>query len=173
MSDTPLPAALRPLALLNHWLGRGIAWLTLVMMLAMCAVVVMRYALGANSIALQESITYLHGMVFMLGMAYTWQQDEHVRVDIFYRNWSVQRQALVNLLGTLLFVIPLTIFLLVVSWDYVANSWAIRESSAESSGLPFIWLLKTLLLLMPALLLLQAIVELARSASQLRRGAQP
>ena len=106
----------------------------------------------------------------MLGAAYTLQQDEHVRVDIFYRSMSPRRQAWVNALGVLIFVLPLCAFLLVESWSYVSAAWRIREISRDTGGLPYpaIPLLKSMLLAMPVLLLLQGLAMLLRSIITIR-----
>jgi TRAP-type mannitol/chloroaromatic compound transport system permease small subunit len=127
-------------------------------------VVVTRYFLSVGSIALQESVTYLHCMIFMLGLAFTLKNDAHVRVDIFYRNFSLRTQALVNLAGTLLFLMPVCGLLVFTSWDYVLASWAIGETSVENNGLPFVYGLKILMLLMPATLILQGSAEIIRNA---------
>jgi TRAP-type mannitol/chloroaromatic compound transport system permease small subunit len=144
--------------------GRAISWLTMLMVALVVAVVVMRYFLEMGSIAMQESITYIHAMVFMMGIAFTLKRGGHVRVDIFYRAFSVRKKALVDLLGGVLFLIPVALLILATSWDYVVASWAIAETSAENNGLPFIYLLKTLMLIMPSTLLLQGIAEILKSA---------
>jgi len=143
--------------------GRCVAWLTLLLVITTCVVVVMRYVLGGGSIAVQESMTYMHASLFMLAMAYTLKRGGHVRVDIFYRNYSLRTQALVDVLGTLLCLLPLSILILVMSWDYVTNSWAIREVSSEGAGIKGVYLLKTLLLIMPATLVIQGIAELLKN----------
>ena len=143
--------------------GRFISWATVTMVILVVLVVITRYFLGLGSIALQESVTYLHCLVFMMGIAFTLKHDGHVRVDIFYRRFSPKRKALVNLIGGLLFLIPFCLLIFFTSWDYVLASWVIRETSAENNGLPFIYLLKTLMLLMPATLVLQGIAEIIRS----------
>ena len=143
--------------------GRTIAWLTVAMVVMVMTVVVTRYFLSVGSIALQESVTYLHCMIFMLGLAFTLKHDGHVRVDIFYRDFSAKTQAAVNLGGAVLFLMPVCVLLLVTSWDYVLASWAIGETSAENNGLPFVYLLKTLMLLMPMTLILQGIAEMLRN----------
>lgn len=148
---------------LTEIIGRVISWLTLIMVFLVVTVVVMRYFLEMGSIALQELVTYIHAMVFMLGIAFTLKRGGHVRVDIFYRDFPAQRKALVDLLGGLFFLIPVTLLIFVTSWDYVAASWAITETSAENNGLPFIYLLKTLMLIMPGMLLLQGIAEVLKS----------
>ena len=143
--------------------GRTIAWLTVIMVALVVTVVITRYFLTIGSIALQESVTYLHCMIFMLGLGYTLQHDGHVRVDIFYRHFSDRKKALINFLGGVFFLTPASLLLFFSSWDYVVASWAISETSAENNGLPFIYLLKTLMLLMPVTLLLQGIAEIVRS----------
>lgn len=143
--------------------GRFISWATVTMVILVVLVVITRYFLGLGSIALQESVTYLHCLVFMMGFAVTLKHDGHVRVDIFYRGFSPRFKAIVNLIGGLLFLIPFCLLIFFTSWDYVLASWVIRETSAENNGLPFIYLLKTLMLLMPATLVLQGIAEIIRS----------
>lgn len=104
----------------------------------------------------------------MLGAAFTLQQGEHVRVDIFYRNYTPRRKAIVDTAGTLLFLLPLCVYLLFSSFDFVANSWAIREASVESAGLPAVYLLKTLIPVMAVLLIVQAIAELTKNVKLIR-----
>lgn len=148
---------------LAEWTGRLVAWLTLAMVLVTCAVVLLRYAFNLGWIALQESITYLHAMVFMLGAAYTLRHDGHVRVDIFYRRLSPRGQAWVDLLGALLLLLPVCLFILWVSWDYVAASWSLREGSRDAGGLPLVYLLKSVIPLMALLLLVQGTGQALRS----------
>jgi TRAP-type mannitol/chloroaromatic compound transport system permease small subunit len=144
--------------------GRSIAWLTLGMVLITFAVVVLRYGLQLGSIALQESVTYLHAIVFMLGAAYTLKHDSHVRVDIFYQKASPLTRAWTNLLGTLLLLFPTCGFIFASSLDYVASSWSIQESSRETGGLDGVFLLKTVIPVMAVLLLLQGSSLVLRSA---------
>ena len=151
------------IARMTDFLGRAVSWLTVVMVAAVLIVVVTRYFLQVGSIALQESVTYLHATVFLLGIAYTLKQGGHVRVDIFYRQFSPRRKALVDFCGGVFFLIPVSVLIFYSSWDYVMASWAIGETSAENNGLPFIYLLKTLMILMPATLLLQGVAEILKS----------
>ena len=97
---------------------------------------------------------YLHGMVFLLGIAFALKQNAHVRVDIIYQKASRRTQAKIDLLGTLLFLFPVAAFIGWMSIDFVAFSWRVGEGSAEPGGLPGVYLLKTLLPLMAILLLL-------------------
>ncbi|TQV82742.1 TRAP transporter small permease subunit [Exilibacterium tricleocarpae] len=133
------------------------------MMIITCIVVTMRYGFGLGSIALQESVTYLHACVFLLGAAFTLKRDGHVRVDIFYRRFSARGRAWVDSLGTLVFLLPVCGFLLAASWDFVATSWAIREVSPDPGGIPAVFVLKTLLPLAAVTLALQGLAEIARN----------
>jgi TRAP-type mannitol/chloroaromatic compound transport system permease small subunit len=145
-----------------------VAWLTLTMVLVTVCVVTLRYGFDAGRVWLQESVSWQHAAVFLLAAAWTLQGDGHVRVDIFYREAGARRQAWVNVAGTLLFLIPFCLFFAGVSWDYVAASWSLREGSREAGGLPALYLLKSLLIAMPVLLLLQAIEDLRRDVATLR-----
>ena len=142
---------------LNEFVGRSIAWLVSAMVVITFLIVVMRYGFNFGTIAVQESVIYLHSIVFMLAIAYTYKHNAHVRVDIFYANFSERRKAWVDLLGTLLLLIPLCLYLIFASWDYASKSWLLLEGSREAGGLPLVFILKSLIPLMPILLLLQAI----------------
>lgn len=151
--------------------GKAAAWLTVFMVIVTFVVVVMRYVFDAGLIWLQESVTWMHAVVFMLGAAYTLQQEDHVRVDVFYRDMTPRRRALIDLVGVVVFLFPLCFFLGWKSFDFVAASWALREASMESGGLPYplIPLLKSVLVLMPAALALQGVSLLLRSLRALRQ----
>ncbi len=152
--------------------GRVTAWLTLAMVLLTTIIVVMRYVFDAGQIWMQESVTWMHAAVFMIGAAYTLLHEEHVRVDIFYRSMGARGRALVDFLGVLLFLLPLCGFLAWMAWDFAAVSWSIRESSREPGGLPYpmIPLLKSMVVLMPALVALQGASLLLRSLRIIRSG---
>jgi len=151
--------------------GVLVSWLTLVMILLTVVIVVMRYVFDAGLVWMQEALTWMHAAVFMLGAAYTLQRDEHVRVDIFYRGMDERRRAMVDAAGVLLFLLPLCGFVLVEAWPYVSASWAIKEISRDTGGLPYpaIPLLKSVLLVMPMLVGLQGIALLIRSLLRLRK----
>jgi len=152
--------------------GKASAWLTLFMVIVTFVIVVMRYVFDAGLIWLQESVIWMHAVVFMMGAAYTLQHEDHVRVDVFYRTMSVRRRAWIDLLGVIIFLFPLCAFLAWKSFDFVAASWGLHEASRESGGLPYplIPLLKTVLLLMPIALALQGSSLLLRSLKTLRQG---
>jgi len=151
-------------------LGKASAWLTLFMVLVTFVVVVLRYIFDAGLIWLQESVVWMHGFVFMVGAAYTLQQEEHVRVDIFYREMSPKRRAWVDLFGVTVFLLPLCALLGWKALDYVAVSWQLQEASRESGGLPYplIPLLKSILVVMPITVGLQGVALLSRCVRTLR-----
>lgn len=160
----------RLLDALSTKIGHAISWLTLLMVLVTFVIVVLRYVFQMGLIWLQESLTWMHAVVFMLGAAYTLQQEEHVRVDIFYRKMSEKQRGWVNLLGVLIFIFPMCAFFVYTSLDYVAASWSIREVSRNSGGLPypFVPLLKSVLLIMPVAVAIQGVSLLLRSAKIIR-----
>ena len=140
---------------LTALIGRSVMWCALFMVLVQVAVVLMRYVLGAGSIWLSESIIYAHATLFMLAAAWTLQIGGHVRVDIFYADASPRTKAMVDLRGTLFLLLPFVIALGLLSIPYIARSWAILERSREASGLPLVFVLKTLIPAFAALLALQ------------------
>jgi TRAP-type mannitol/chloroaromatic compound transport system permease small subunit len=148
---------------LNEGIGRAVSWLTLAMVLITFLIVLLRYLFDLGSIALQESVSYLHCMVFMLGISWTLKNNGHVRVDIIYQRCQPKRRALLDLMGTVLLLMPVSIFIFYTSLDYVANSWSQLESSREAGGLPGVFLLKTLIPVAATLLFLQGISLICRA----------
>lgn len=149
--------------------GNAVAWAMLPMVAIQFVIVALRYVFDVGWIWMQEGVLWMHAAVFMLAAAYTLNRDEHVRVDIFYRRLSEQGRAWVDIGGTLILLLPMVIFLIVVSWDYVTVSWAIHEGSREAGGLryPFVPLLKSLIPFTAFLLLLQGIADLLSNLSVL------
>ncbi|MFK8018095.1 MAG: TRAP transporter small permease subunit [Gammaproteobacteria bacterium] len=144
--------------------GQLVAWLTVLMIGATFAVVVLRYFFSLGYIWLQEVGVYLHALVFLLGAAYTLARDEHVRVDIFYRKMSARWQRRVDLIGTAIFLLPTVGVIGWTTWDYVLRAWIDREASRQTGGLPypFVPLLKTAILVAVILLAIQALAWMLR-----------
>ncbi len=157
---------------LSNATGKLVAWLTLLMVIVTCIIVVMRYVFDAGLIWMQESVIWMHGTVFMVGAAYTLLHEDHVRIDVFYRAMSERRRAWVDLIGVLVFLLPLCVLLAVMSYDFAAFSWSIHEASRESGGLPYplFSILKSVLVVMPIAVGLQGISLLLRSVSTIRRA---
>jgi len=150
--------------IINKKIGEWVSYFTFLMAAITFVVVILRYGFNLGWIAMQESVVYLHAAVFLLGCAYTLQHDGHVRVDVFYRRFSEKRRALVNLLGTLFLLMPVMVFITVVSWHYVLESWQTLEGSMESGGLPFLYVLKSFILLFSVTMLLQGISEVIKQS---------
>lgn len=148
--------------------GRVISWAVLLMTLIMFVIVVLRHFFNTGSIALQESVLYLHAAVFMLGLAWTLADDGHVRVDIFYQQRSSRGRAWTDLLGSLLLLLPMCAVLFLGSLSYVADAWSVAEGSREAGGLPYVYLLKTVIPVAIFLLGLQGMIMALRAWQQLR-----
>ncbi len=151
-------------------IGRAAAWLVLVVVVLQFALVVARYVFGLGSVWLTEAVIYAHAAMFMLAAAWTLQVGGHVRVDVFYVDASARTKALIDLIGALLFLL---IFMLVLIWlsvPYAGRSWAILEHSQETSGLPIVFALKTLIPLFAVLMALQGVAQAIRAAVALSRA---
>jgi TRAP-type mannitol/chloroaromatic compound transport system permease small subunit len=148
----------------NAAIGRAAAWCCLYVVVAEFALVVMRYVFGVGSIGMQESVIYAHAAVFMLTAAWVLQSDGHARVDIFYADAKPRTKAAIDLLGAVIFLAPFAVALVMLSVPYVVRSWRLFEHSPEASGLPFVYLLKTLIPLFALLLGLQGVAQAIRAA---------
>lgn len=155
---------------LNVAIGRAVAWLVLAVVLLQFALVVARYLFGLGSIWLTETVIYAHAALFMLAAAWTLHASGHVRVDVFYADASARTRARADLIGALLLLLPFMLVLLWLSVPYAARSWAIFEHSQEASGLPLVFVLKTLIPLFALLMALQGIAQAIRAAAALSRS---
>jgi TRAP-type mannitol/chloroaromatic compound transport system permease small subunit len=151
----------------NRVVGRIAAWGTLFIVVMQFAVVLLRHVLGIGSIWLSESILYGHAAVFMLAAAWTLLEGGHVRVDIFYADASAQTKALIDLAGALLLLLPFMLALAILAVPYVGRSWEVLERSREASGLPLVFLLKTLIPVFAILMALQGVAQAIRAMTAL------
>ena len=147
--------------------GNAVAFAAIAMALVTTTVVILRYGFGQGAIAAQESVLYLHGALFMLGAAPTLLTDKHVRVDVFYRNFTDRQKHWVNTIGHTVFTLPFCTLIVFGSWGYVSESWSIMESSPEPGGIPAVFLLKTLIPAMALLLALQAVSHIIQGLIEL------
>jgi TRAP-type mannitol/chloroaromatic compound transport system permease small subunit len=154
---------------LNMAVGRAVAWLALVVVLLEFTLVVARYVFSLGSIWVTETVIYAHATLFMLAAAWTLQVGGHVRVDVFYAEASLRTKAIVDLVGSSLLLLPFAAVLIGLSVPYAARSWAILERSQESSGLPLVFVLKTLIPAFAVLMALQGIAQAIRAAATLSR----
>lgn len=160
MRNSSLSAVRGAIDKFNLGLCKLVSWFTLAMVIVTFLIVVLRYGFNLGWIAMQESVMYLHAMVFMLGAAHTLRANEHVRVDIFYRQMSTKAKARVDIAGAILFLLPVNLFVFFVCLDYVTGSWALLETSPEAGGLPLVFVLKSLLLVFASIMTLQGIAEI-------------
>lgn len=142
-----------------EWTGRIISWLTLFMVLTVILVLILRNWFDLSAIALQESVSYMHAAVFMLGAAFALKHNDHVRVDVFYQNFSPKKKAVVNIFGFILLLLPVCLFIFIYCKDYVLFSWALGEGSNQPGGIPYLYILKSLLLAMPVALIIQGFAD--------------
>ena len=150
--------------------GRFCSWFVALMTLITCLVVVMRYGLDLGSVLLQDVVLYLHGALFILGSSFALKRNAHVRVDIFYREFSEKKKALIDLIGHCLFLQPVCWVIFLFSWGFVEFSWRIMEVSAEPDGLPFVYLQKSLLIALCLLMALQSFSEILKNILKIKNG---
>lgn len=151
--------------------GRLALWGVIAMALIQFSAVILRHVFGVNFILVQESVTYLHGAVFLLAAGYALLTDDHVRVDVFYRDASPRWRAIVDLAGTYAFLFPFCLLVLWTSSPYVGASWSVFEGSPEQSGLQGVFVLKTLIPVFATLLSMAGFVRATQAADLLsRRG---
>lgn len=143
---------------LNDFCGRMVAWLVVAMILVTITLVSTEFFFNSSSRKAADSILYMFGILFMVGVAYTLKHNNHVRVDIFYSKMSVRKRAWVDLIGTLIFLIPFCIVVFWVSLSPVIKSWSILEGAIDN-GIPATFILKSFLLVMPVLILIQGIAN--------------
>lgn len=139
---------------INLWVGRGVAWVTLVVVAVVFTDVVMRYAFNTSFVFAQELEWHLFGFIFLMGAGYTLLRDGHVRVDIFYQRLSPRGQAWINLLGVLLMLLPGCYLVVVTGFGFAKTAWLTLEGSPDPGGIPYRFLLKSCI---PAGFLLMAL----------------
>ncbi len=149
-------------------IGRAAAWLVLVVVLLQFGLVIARYLFGLGSIWLTETVIYAHATLFMGAAAWTLRAGGHVRVDVFYAEASARTKAIIDLAGSVMLLLPFALVLIWLSVPYVVRSWAVLERSQESSGLPLVFVLKTLIPLFAALMALQGVAQAIRALAVLR-----
>ena len=148
---------------INNVVGRALSWFLPAMTFLTLVIIIAATVFRLGWVWLHETVVYMHAILFMLAGAYTLKHNEHARIDVFYNRLSRQGQAWVDLCGAVFLLIPTCILIFMVSWPYVADSWAVREHSVEGQGLPAVFLLKTCILLFAALFMVQGIALAAKS----------
>ena len=144
---------------LSEQTGRIVAWLALVLVVLQFGLVVLRYVFGINDRASEELLLYLHGTLFLLAAAFTLKHQGHVRIDLSYRDASARTQAWIDLAGTIFFLLPICALIGWAAWPFVENAWVSKEGSIETSGLPFKYIYKSVILVFVAMMALQGFAQ--------------
>jgi len=152
---------------LSRFLGKTISWSSIILIFIIVLDVFFRYVFSLTSAATYEIEWHLFGLMFLLGAAWTLDQDKHVRVDLFYQRFSPKTKALINLIGTLIFLIPFCWITLITSIDFVQNSFWLNETSPDPGGLPARYLIKLAIPIGFGLLMLQGIAVIINSIKTL------
>ncbi len=145
---------------INEWAGRATAWLTVVLVAVVCFDVISRKLFNFTKIWITDLEWHLFALIFLLAAGYALKHNRHVRVDLFYDNYSKKDKALTDFIGTLLFLIPWCVVVIIYSYSYAMESFRLNEGSAEPGGLPARYLIKFCITFGTGLLLLQALATL-------------
>lgn len=132
--------------------------------------VVMRYAFNDVSIGMQELEWHLFSAVFLLGIPYAIRENNHVRVDILYDRWSVKMQAFINLFGSFVFILPFVVLVTYYSMSFAFDAYEMGEGSGDPGGLPFRWIIKSLI---PLSFIMMGLASLGMITSALIDLTQP
>jgi len=146
-----------------NFLGKFISLMIPTMTILMMVIIVARYFFGIGLTGIQELVMYIHALVFLGCVGYVQFKDEHVRVDIFYRESSSNYKKKVNLFLGLLFLLPLCFVIGYFSIELINMAWRIREVSTEAGGLSFVYIQKTLIVLFPITLLLTLVYQFIKN----------
>lgn len=148
--------------------GKLFSWLLLLMVLLTCLIVVLRYLFNIGFIWMQELVRFFYAAVFLICAAYTLAEDAHVRVDIFYSKLSIKKKHIVNLMGTVIFLMPVCFITFYYSYSYVLNSWMQLEGSLEERGLHAVFIMKTFIWIFSFMLFAQGISIVSTSIKKIR-----
>lgn len=147
----------------NEWVGYAVSWLSTLLVIVVCYDVFTRYVLKNSSVAVQELEWHIFAVIFLVGAAYTLKEDKHVRVDVIYMKLSRKKQAFINLFGTLFFLLPFCLLIIKTSVPFVINAYGFDECSPDPGGLPYRWVLKSMIVVGFSLLFLQGLSLAAKS----------
>ncbi len=152
---------------LNNRVGHFISWLSTLLVVVVCYDVFTRYLLRNSSVAVQEMEWHIFAVLFLIGAAYTLKEDSHVRVDVFYTLLSPRGKAIIDLVGSLVFLIPFSLLVIWTCQNFISMSYLTHETSPDPGGLPYRYLLKAMIPCGFALVLLQGVAIALRSFSTL------
>ena len=153
---------------INSAVGKYTSWLTTALVLIVVFDVITRYVFNESSVAIQELEWHIFAILFLMGAAFTLQKDDHVRVDLFYSKFNAKQKAWLNIVGTILFLIPFTLLIIYTSQNYALNSFSLNESSPDPGGLPARYILKAFIPISFLFLLLQSFSLLFKSIVEIK-----
>ena len=148
------------LNIVNRCAGYLCAFLVVLMVVNVFLVVILRYLFGISFIWMQETYVWMHAYIFMVGAGFTYLNDDHVRIDIIYRNSSKLYKAIVDLVGNIFLLLPFLYIIWSYSFPFVLKSWQMNEVSREAGGLTMIYLLKLAILIFAFLLFIQVVSKI-------------
>ncbi len=153
---------------LNEFVGKSVAWLTGILVLLICYDVIFRYLLNNTQVWIMEMEWHLFALIFLLGAGYTLKHNRHVRVDLFYAKMSAKDKAWIDLLGSVIFLIPWCLLIAYFSFFYAMDAYTLGEISPDPGGLPARWIIKSAIFVGALLLLLQALAEAGKALLVIR-----
>jgi len=151
-------------------IGKSVSWLNVALIILICFDVLFRYFFAFTKNWIIELEWHFFALVFILGSAYALQEDKHVRVDVFYQRFSEKTQTIINLTGTIVFLLPWCYLVMTTAYKFANNSWYIKEGSPQPGGLPARYIIKGMIVVGFFLLALQAISLIAKYSQQLMKG---
>ena len=138
----------------TNFIGEKVSYLIPVMTAMMVVVIISRYFFGIGRTGMQELVMYFHAMVFLGCAGFVFNKDDHVRVDIYYRDSSKKYKNFINLICGVIFLSPVVIFIAFYSFNLIVMAWSVKEISTEAGGFPFVYIQKSLIFLFPLTLAL-------------------
>lgn len=148
---------------LNETIGRAVSWLTTALVALVVVDVIFRYLFNTSKAWTIEMEWHLFALIFLLGSGYAFKHDRHVRVDLFYSRFSKKDQALVDMIGGIIFLVPWCLLVIYGAWGYALQSFRIGEGSPDPGGLPALYIIKFSIVIGVFLLMLQGIANIIQS----------
>ena len=143
-------------------IAKILTYLLVSMIILVFITVIIRYMLNISYVALQELVMYFHALIFMFGVSYALKEKSHVKIDIIYNSLGEKNQYFISMLGTIIFIIPTSLFITYSSIDMVTQSWSLLEGSSEAGGLDLVFILKSVIPITGILIFLQALSDIIK-----------
>ena len=143
-------------------IAKILTYLLVSMIILVFITVIIRYMLNISYVALQELVMYFHALIFMFGVSYALKEKSHVKIDIIYNSLNKKYQYYISMLGTIIFIIPTSLFIIYSSIDMVTQSWSLLEGSSEAGGLDLVFILKSVIPITGVLIFLQALSDIIK-----------